>query len=448
MEQAAKPENASGVKFLLAEAKPEMLSTLQRNVDADVSDQPHLKHAPVSSSHVESLFGSVDHALHSLPGVSMHAAFGVASAIQSGVFRTGVENAERERVKNYGGRTTRSSRMLCLDGDATEDNLNSFQMYKQVPKEDREALLRYLLSRKGFRDSIQLPQHKQETAQIEASRKRKQATSDAVDRSAGRKALLYHAIKKAVEWIKNVQTLTVRLAAVVTDKVKVEILQNQVRYRQHVLGIAKRKLPLIGGKGGAAENLLRLRPLVEAMIRDEPATQAMPAPPSALATRTAPAVMTDRRKQLDDVRAQLVEEANLELTKLTVDRTANVPVGMDLPPLLSEEIQVSAVGMPRRQAMRTVAVETGAAAEAARALEGQSLRMGRRMPGVAETVNYKVLSAFWSLLDDTPLVLFYNTGEHSDADEGAMLEDPSAFLHAHVCKADLVAQWLEKARER
>jgi len=169
------------------------------------------------------------------------------------------------------------------------------------------------------------------------------------------------------------------------------------------------------------------------MVEEEPETvRRMPAP-SVMASR-APAVSSSAlRRQMDELRDALIFEAEQELVRLKARKRLVAKVGAALPPLFNG-IRVTAVSKRQRRTLRPPAAEVGmAAAEAA--AEGAEFRG-------PELRTYKVLSVYWSLVADDPLCLFYDVEEHSEDDEAAIMEDPSAFEHAHVSVCEDVAQWV------
>ena len=136
---------------------------------------------------------------------------------------------------------------------------------------------------------------------------------------------------------------------------------------------------------------------------------------------------------MDEVRRALVFDAEQELVKLKARKKLVARAGLELPPLLSG-IRVTATSK-RRLIRRASGVEQQRAGAAA-AVVGEEFRG-------PEYRTYKVLSVFWSLVEDCPLCLFYDVEEHSEADEEGIVDDPSAFAHAHVSVCDDVSEWVK-----
>jgi len=309
--------------------------------------------------------------------------------------------------------------------------------YRLIPAETREKLLRYLLSPAGFKAEIQEPEAKAQSAQAKESKKRKFAVTERADRRAN-DARRHYSEFASTEWVKTVVRLrqlvtatplgnaTVKEPSGSTSKRR-KVLADQIRFRIHVLG-RKKFCPPMGQPDFAL-----LQASVETMIEKEPAaTRRMPAP-NVMASR-APAVNSSMyRRQMDELRDNLIFEAEQELVRLEARKQLVASAGEALPPLFNG-IRVTAVSKRQRRTLRPPAAERGMAVAAA-AVEGVEF-------GTSEHRTYKVLSVYWSLVADDPLCLFYDVEEHCEDDEAAMLEDPSAFEHAHVSVCEDVAQWV------
>ena len=434
------PEYVERVRLILRVAAGQMLVTLERNVDSDFSDRPDLQNAPVSSSSVEAFFGSLDYVLTHISNISKGGALGVAAAQRSGAFIGREEQKQRDqRRRRKGGGGGK-----LVGGDEEEEKEGAeLSAYKSMPREKRELLVRYLLSRKGFKEKVIDPEAAAIRAQVAESTKRKLNEGVVQDNRAVNRAMLYYNTRDGVALVRTKIELDQRLAAENSAGARNDMLRDQIRYRLYVLQRPRGGLPAIGNGAGQAEHdrlYLEVAKMIEKEETEGPLV--IPEAPSALALRPdRSGEATSQRAELDRIRQNLVDEANKELDVLREQEH----VGDNLPPLLGRNIAVSGATMERRQRRR----RGGEADGVAPAAELAGLTFSCRSAGAdnLEITVYKIISTFWSLVDDTPLVLFYDTSQHGAADEAAILHDPSAFEHAFVCTADHMRAWMLRVRQ-
>ena len=294
----------------LRAASVPMRKTHDDNLSKDCSGLDELRHACVTTDHVESGFGAIDY-FHHHTSSSMRATMGVAHANRLHLCQSKGEMKARARK-------LLAKEHRVVGGKASEEDVAAlvkkweYTSFKRLPREERWELLTDLQRRsRELRDEWR----KKEKGHDSARLKRKIDNQDDDINTAQTKALKFQQYDQVVPITTEeaLDALTAKYAGKGQDKEYAEHLRDQLRARQHCFKWKKSTLPNFGSNHNEGE-LSRLESALRSVVVKDIGKKI--APPLARLLRPAPPAMTAEAIQLQVEHLKLVSQATFEIMRL------------------------------------------------------------------------------------------------------------------------------------
>jgi hypothetical protein len=369
----------------LQAASVPMRKTHDHNMSKDCTDIEELRHACVTTDHVESGFGAVDY-FNFHTSSSMRASIGVAHSNRLHLFQSPGEKLAKARKvimteRRIGGKGTKE------DAEALVSKWE-FTSFRSLPREERWELLTDLQRRsKELRGVYRAKMKEHDSARL----KRKRDSRDNEITAASNKYLKYEQYNKitAITSTAGLDALTAKYKGKGKDNEYSEHLRDQLRVRQHCYNIKKTDLPKLSS-GHGAEELARLesclRPVV---VKELPQKSASP-----LAQYLQPAhpAMTEEAMKQQVEHLQQVSKATFDIMRVAKSGVFR----MKRPERSGKQKKSTAPRKPRAKKERRIT-------------DNEAAYVGQAFE--EDAIEWMVLDVLWNKEDEEVVVHYYDIAD-------------------------------------
>ena len=404
-----------------------MRKTHDDNLSKDCSDLEELRHACVTTDHVESGFGAIDYVSHHT-SASMRAVIGVAHANRIHLMQSKGEMEARARK-------LLAKEHRVVGGKASDEDVGAlvkkweYTSFKRLSREERWELLTDVQRR-----SAELRgEWKKKVKSHDAARlKRKVDSQEADINTAQNKALKFQQYDQVVPitTMEALDGLRSKYAGKGKDKEYAEHLRDQLRSRQHCYEWKKSSLPNFGSSHNDAE-LKRLESALRSVVVKDIGEKK--APPLARLLRPAPPTMTAEATQLQMEHLKLVSQATFEIMKLARSGVFSMKPR-------DREGASKRTSRPRRT-KKNVAKKARRVTDEEKGLVGEAFE--------EEAIEWMVLDVLWSDDDSEVVVHYYDIADAyneglTEDDLREALEDNEYYDCMERSKVSEIRKWIKE----